>query len=37
VDTPFSHTLYWDMKGAGRETPAHVRALREAVNLLDKP
>jgi hypothetical protein len=33
----FSHTLYWDMKGAGRETPAHVRALREAVNLLDKP
>src|SRR5436309_3046168 len=35
----FSHTRYWMLTGEGQVggTPAHIKALRQAVNLLDRP
>lgn len=33
----FTHTLYWSYSRASNETPEHVLALRDAVNILDDP
>jgi hypothetical protein len=32
----FSHTLYWSL-GRGGSAPPHIKALRDALNLLDEP